>query len=109
MNLEDFTRPNFLLHLLASRVAAPGIFANRDSAAMKVGLQLGKIEPEEVNVYLGTATTPESYGQIVAWKDNEEAKDDCDGGIGMLPGKGFLVGFFGAFPTAFRLVQLLLL
>ena len=94
LNLEDLTRPSFLLHLLASRVATPAVFANRDFAAMEVGLRLGKIKPEEVNgftMYLGTATSAQDYGRIADWGDSVEASDDYHGGIGMLPGNGLLV------------------
>lgn len=94
MNLEDLTRPNILPQLLASRVAAPAIFANRDLAAMKVGLQFGQIKPEDVKgftMYLGTATTSQSYGRVADWVTNVGARDDSEGGIGMPPGKGFLV------------------
>ena len=79
---------------MASRCAAPAIFANRDLAAMKVGLDLGQIKPEEINgftMYLGTATTPQCYGRIVDWRNNVGAQDDYEGGVGMLPGKGLLV------------------
>ena len=83
MYLEHLTRPNILSHLLASRVAAPAIFANQDLAALKVGLQLGAIKTKRVNgvtMYFGTATTPQNYDRVVDWINKVGAQDDYEGG-----------------------------
>ena len=95
INIEDLIQANTLLYFLNSRGRnLPEAFANTDFEATHIGFICGAIDRPFINCYtmlLHGQTTPQSYGQIIAWDDHEDAFDWMWNGQGIQPGEGLVI------------------
>lgn len=99
LNIEDLTKPRFLLHMMASRGRKfPAYFVDHDSDALKIGLRAGMIEEATARysmIYLNGQMSSETYGRVVSWNDDDPEslrviRDNKDE-IAMDPGRGLLL------------------
>ncbi|MCJ1236686.1 hypothetical protein MMC14_004668 [Varicellaria rhodocarpa] len=95
INLEDLAKWKPLLLLLNARGRhLPDVFAHADYNASQVGETSGATRPAFLNEYtmlLNGKITSATYGQLVAWNDDDEAYDLLMSGIGFQPGMGLQV------------------
>ncbi|MCJ1246838.1 hypothetical protein MMC30_004047 [Trapelia coarctata] len=95
INLEDLSSSKLLLLFLNSRGHhLPEAFAHADYEASHVGMTSLAIQSPFLNehtILLRGQTTPKTYGQLVAWDDDDEAFDLMHTGIGFHPGYGLQV------------------
>ncbi|KAF1951014.1 hypothetical protein CC80DRAFT_528569 [Byssothecium circinans] len=77
INLDDLSKPKTLLLLMQSRARnRPDVFAMADSNVAHLGKVTKAIVPAFLNEYTMMFTnrsTPETYGELVSWDDNEDA------------------------------------
>ncbi|KAF7118920.1 hypothetical protein CNMCM5793_008556 [Aspergillus hiratsukae] len=95
INLEDLeqTRP-LLLFLNARSRYQPHCFAHTDYHAPHLGHGSGVISSAFLNLHtmmFTGRTTPETYGELIAWDDNDEALFWLHHGQGFHPGHGLLL------------------
>lgn len=95
INLEDLSSSKLLLLFLNSRGRhLPEAFGHADYEAAHVGMTSLAIQSPFLNEHtmlLRGQTTPKTYGQLIAWEDDDEAFDLMDTGIGFHPGYGLQV------------------
>ncbi|KAI9879339.1 MAG: hypothetical protein M1830_008799 [Pleopsidium flavum] len=95
INVEDLTKGKSLLLFLNARGRhLPDTFAHADFDAVQLGqtsLAIRSAFLNEHTMLLSGQTTPEAYGQLVAWDQNDEAFDCLMSGIGFHPGHGLQV------------------
>ena len=95
VNIEDLVQGKSLLIFLHSRGHnLPEAFANSDLVAAHLGIvRQAIIRPflNEYTMFLHGRTTPETYGQIVAWTADSEAFECMIDGRGKQPGEGLLI------------------
>ena len=95
INIEDLVQGKSLLHFLHSRGRNfPEAFANTDLDAAHLGIVSMAIDRAFLNNYtmlLHGQMTPDTYGQIIAWEDNDDAFDWMIQGQGIQPGEGLLI------------------
>ena len=95
INLEDLSTSKLLLLFLSSRGRhLPEAFAHADYDAAHIGMTSLAIQSPFLNehtMFLRGQTTPKTYGQLVAWDDDDEAFDLMNTGIGFHPGYGLQV------------------
>ncbi|PKY02469.1 hypothetical protein P168DRAFT_271735 [Aspergillus campestris IBT 28561] len=95
INLEDLRRPRPLLLFLNARARnPPHLFAQADFDALRLGRGSSVIRPPFLNLHtmmFAGRTTPETYGELLAWDKNPEAMAWAIGGRGILPGPGLLI------------------
>lgn len=92
INLEDLLKPKHLLLFLNARGRHhPGAFVGADYEAARFGFITCALRPAFLNhhtmMFTGR-TTPETYGELIAWEDHDEACDWMQTGAGMHPGQG---------------------
>jgi len=92
INLEDLTKTKILLILLHSRGRhQPHEFVHSDLEQAALGETSGTTMPGFLNEYtmlFHGRTTPDTYGALVSWDDDEDAFDNMYNGVGMHPGHG---------------------
>ncbi|KAF2729709.1 hypothetical protein EJ04DRAFT_501849 [Polyplosphaeria fusca] len=95
INLDDLSKPKALPLLLQSRARnTPDIFAFADNEAVHLGFVTKAIVPAFLNVHTMMFTnrkTPNSYGELIAWKDNDNAFQWMLSRQGMHPGIGLVI------------------
>ncbi len=95
LNIEDLVRQRSLLLLLNSRGRhLPDAFAHADFEGVHVGSASGALRPaflDSHTMLLNGQHTAETYGQLIAWKDNEDAFTWLRSGVGFHPGMGLMV------------------
>ena len=95
INLEDLSTSKLLLLFLNSRGRhLPEVFAHADYDAAHLGMTSLAIQSPFLNLHtilLRGQTTPNTYGRLVAWDDDDEAFDLMHTGIGFHPGYGLQV------------------
>ena len=93
MNLEDLTKPKFLLYFIQSWIAeSPELFVKQDYDAMRIGLLTEVLKSETVNGYtMYLNDFGKDYGRLACWTCAKGALPDCMNGTGMPPGKGLLI------------------
>ncbi|KAE8348864.1 hypothetical protein BDV28DRAFT_142538 [Aspergillus coremiiformis] len=94
INQEDLLKPKILLIFLNARGRhPPHAFVAADCDATHFGHTTGNIRPafmnEHVMMFTGR-TTPETYGQLLHWDEDERAFDWMMTQRGMHPGEGLL-------------------
>ncbi|KAB8075126.1 hypothetical protein BDV29DRAFT_172510 [Aspergillus leporis] len=94
INQEDLLKPKILLIFLNARGRhPPHAFIGADRDATHVGRTTGNIRTpflnEHVMMFTGR-TTPETYGQLLHWNDDDRAFDWMVTRYGMHPGEGLL-------------------
>ncbi|KAI6366466.1 hypothetical protein MCOR25_005113 [Pyricularia grisea] len=79
LNLEDLSRPEPLVLMLASRARnAPDAFAAADLERARFAMESLALMPHYLNRYtmmFDKRTKPEEYGELVAWEDLPEDSD----------------------------------
>lgn len=79
INLEDLLKPKLLLIFLNARGRnPPSAFAAADSESCRFATTSGKVMPPFLNEHTMMFTgrnTPETYGELIAWDDNDDAFD----------------------------------
>ncbi|KAL6157812.1 hypothetical protein ACJQWK_07516 [Exserohilum turcicum] len=93
INLEDLTKTKSLLLMLHYRGRyQPHEFVHSDLEQARLGETSGATMPGFLNEYtmlFVDRTTPETYGELVSWDDDEEdAFENMTNGVGMHPGHG---------------------
>ncbi|EON69971.1 hypothetical protein W97_09236 [Coniosporium apollinis CBS 100218] len=92
INLEDLTKSKALLLFLNARGRhLPHTFAYCDIDAAHVGYVSHTIVPPFLNEYtmlFNSQTTPETYGRLYSWEENNKALDWMITGVGFPPGHG---------------------
>jgi hypothetical protein len=95
INLEDLSKAKNLLLLLHSRGhTKPHVFAFFDFETQQIGLTSGAIVPPYLGSYtmlLTGETSPETYGRLLSWDDDDNAWDLYTSQIGFQPGEGLIV------------------
>jgi hypothetical protein len=95
INLEDLSKAKNLPLLLHSRGhTKPHVFAFVDFETQQIGLTSGAIVPSYLGSYtmlLTGETSPETYGRLLSWDDDDNAWDLYTSQIGFQPGEGLLV------------------
>ena len=95
VNVEDLAQGKTLLLFLNSRGRhLPDAFAHADYDAAHLGLVSLAIPRPFLNGYtmlFSGQTTPETYGELVAWDDDDRAFDWMISGIGMQPAEGLQI------------------
>ena len=95
INVEDVTKGKSMLLFLNSRGRhLPHVFAHADYDTAHIGETSGAIRSPFLNSYtmlLRGQTTPETYGQLVAWDEDDNAFDWLYSGLGFHPGHGLIV------------------
>ncbi|KAL9109591.1 MAG: hypothetical protein Q9227_005771 [Pyrenula ochraceoflavens] len=95
INLEDLAKAKTLLLFLRARARnPPDVFAAADEETAHLGYVSKAIIPIFLNqytMYLTGRKTPATYGELVAWDDDNEAFNDMNTRTAMLPGSGLLV------------------
>ena len=95
INLEDLVQWKPLILLLNARGRhLPDTFAHTDYYLAQLGEASGAIRAAFLNCHtmlLNGQVTPQTYGQLVAWEDDDEASDLMHSGIGFHPGMGLQV------------------
>ena len=95
INLEDLSKVKNLLLLLHSRgYTKPHVFAFFDFETQQIGLTSGAIVPSYLGSYtmlLTGETSPETYGRLLSWDDDDNAWDLYTSQIGFQPGEGLIV------------------
>ena len=95
INLEDLVQPNSLLLFLHSRGRQlPDAFAHADIEAGHLGVVNQAIERPFLNRYtmlFHGRTTPETYGEVISWDDDDDAFDLLMSNMGKCPGDGLLI------------------
>ena len=95
INLEDLAKAKTLLLFLSSRGKnPPDVFAVADEEAAHLGYVTKAVVPIFLNqhtMYLTGRQTPITYGELVAWTDDDQAFDDMHSQRAMLPGSGLIV------------------
>jgi hypothetical protein len=92
INLEDLMKPRPLLLLLSARGRnPPDVFVHSDLEQAHLGKISGATMPAFLNEYtmlFVDRNSPDTYGELVSWDDDEDAFDLMLHGIGMHPGDG---------------------
>ncbi|KAF9945186.1 hypothetical protein BGZ72_001585 [Mortierella alpina] len=92
INQEDLLKPKLLLIFLNSRARNyPSAFAGADHQSFRFATTSYKVPAAFLNEYTMMFTgrnTPETYGELYSWDDNEEAADWLFTQRGMHPGYG---------------------
>ncbi|CAJ2513942.1 Uu.00g020610.m01.CDS01 [Anthostomella pinea] len=95
INLEDLSDNKFLPLMLSSRGRnLPEAFAHADLEALHAGITIRIVHRTRLKnhtMYLARQTSPETYGQLVSWDDNDQAFDLMHNQIQFSPGDGLLV------------------
>lgn len=95
INVEDLTKGKSLLLFLNARGRhLPDEFAHADFDAAHLGHTSFAIRSAFLNLHtmlLRGQTTPEAYGRLVSWDEDDEACDLSVSGIGFHPGHGLQV------------------
>ncbi|KAK5170245.1 uncharacterized protein LTR77_004831 [Saxophila tyrrhenica] len=95
INLEDLSKPRTLLLFLESRSRkTPDVFAAAGEDAAHLGMVTQAVVPGFLNEYtmmFTGRTTPQTYGELIAWEDNDKAFDWLMSQRGMHPGQGLLL------------------
>jgi plasmid maintenance system killer protein len=95
INLEDLSKPKTLPLFLQTRGRnTPDAFAIADQDAAHLGYVTKAIVPVFLNEYTMMFTnrkTPEKYGELLSWDDNDDAFHWLMSGKGMHPGQGLLI------------------
>ncbi|KAG9319932.1 hypothetical protein KVV02_005532 [Mortierella alpina] len=92
INQEDLLKPKLLLIFLNSRARNfPSAFAGADHESFRFATTSSKVPAAFLNEYTMLFTgrdTPETYGELYSWDDNDEAADWLFTKRGMHPGYG---------------------
>lgn len=92
INLDGLTKGKALMLLLNSRGRQlPDKFAYSDIDNVHIGYVSRRIVPPFLNEYtmlLSGQSTPETYGRLYAWENNDKAFDWMITGVGLIPGYG---------------------
>ena len=92
INQEDLLKPKILLLFLKSRSRnQPDAFAAADMEATHLGRVANAIMPPFLNhytMYFHGRNTAASYGELVAWDDDDSAFEDMSSRRAMQPGEG---------------------
>lgn len=95
INLEDLLNAKNLLLLFHSRGHnKPDVFAAFDQRTHQVGRKSSAIQPALLDGYtmlFSGETSPETYGRMVSWKEDEDAFNLMWFGVGVQPGDGLLL------------------
>ncbi|GIJ99507.1 hypothetical protein Aspvir_001639 [Aspergillus viridinutans] len=95
INLEDLEQTRPLLLLLNARSRhQPYCFAHADYNAPHLGHGTGAIRSAFLNLHtmmFTGRTTPETYGELIAWDDNDDASRWLYHGKGFHPGHGLVL------------------
>ncbi|KAK3048401.1 hypothetical protein LTR09_010232 [Extremus antarcticus] len=95
INLEGLSRPKTLPLLLDARSRnTPDVFAAADEDAAHLGYATQAIMPSFLNEYTMMFTgrkTPESYGELISWDDDDRAFEWLTSQRGMHPGQGLIL------------------
>ena len=95
INIEDLVKGKSLLLFLNARGRHfPDAFAHADYEASHVGTTSRAIRTAFLNEYtmvLRGQTTAETYGQLIAWDENDEAFNWMMSGVDFSPGNGLQV------------------
>ncbi|KAF2688061.1 hypothetical protein K458DRAFT_401459 [Lentithecium fluviatile CBS 122367] len=95
INQEDLSKSKTLLFFLQARARyTPDVFAMADSNVARLGFMSKAIVPAFLNEHTMMFTnrkTPEKYGELVPWGDDEDAFEWLTSGKGMHPGNGLIV------------------
>ncbi|GFF99300.1 hypothetical protein IFM61392_00759 [Aspergillus lentulus] len=95
INLEDLEQTRPLLLLLNARARhQPHCFAHADYHAPHLGHGTGAIRSAFLNLHtmmFTGRTTPETYGELIAWDDDDDASSWLHNGKGFHPGHGLVL------------------
>ncbi|CAG8972588.1 hypothetical protein HYALB_00011320 [Hymenoscyphus albidus] len=94
INIEDLVRgKSFLLFLNSRGRNPPYMFAHADFEAMRIGHISGACIPAFLNLHTMflDGTSPESYGRLISWDDNDDAMEMCVSRIKHQPGEGLMI------------------
>ncbi|KAI9772208.1 MAG: hypothetical protein M1839_002526 [Geoglossum umbratile] len=95
INQEDLLKPRLLLLFLNARGRnPPSAFARADFDATRFGNVTGSLRTAFLNQYTMMFTgrnTPETYGELISWDDNEDACFWLTSQRGMHPGHGLQI------------------
>lgn len=95
LNLEDLLEPKSLLLFMHSRGRhIPWVFANADLNSVNFGTTFGAVVPSYLSGYIMLLlgqNTADTYGRLIAWDDDKNAKDMISKGVGVQPGQGLLI------------------
>ncbi|KAL8886813.1 MAG: hypothetical protein Q9215_005528 [Flavoplaca cf. flavocitrina] len=95
INREDLSKPGNLLLFLRSRTRnPPGDFVNADANSVHIGHVAQAIMPAYLSGYsmlLSGQNTPETYGRMLGWDEDDDAFDMMSSGVGLQPGEGLQV------------------
>ena len=95
VNQEDLSKPRILPLFLQSRARnSPDVFAISDENAAHLGYVTKAIVPLFLNQHTMMFTnwkTPDRYGELIAWDDDDRAFEWMTSRKGTLPGSGLLV------------------
>ncbi|MCJ1396236.1 hypothetical protein MMC18_009125 [Xylographa bjoerkii] len=95
INIEDLVQGRSLLIFLNSRGRhLPEAFSNADLEAAHMGIISMAISRPFLNEYtmlLHGQITPNTYGKLLSWSENDDAFDWMMSGIGKQPGEGLLI------------------
>jgi len=95
INQEDLASPKNFLLLINSRARNhPSLFAASDMASTHLGRVAKALIPIFLNEHimiLNGATTPETYGELIAWEDHPDAFEWMHTRKQFLPGEGLMI------------------
>lgn len=94
INIEDLVKGKTLLLFLNSRGRhPPSVFAHADIEAMHLGHVSTAVMPAFLNLHtmLLEGEEVETYGRLVSWDDDEDARDRTLAGLAHQPGEGLLI------------------
>jgi hypothetical protein len=95
INQEDLLKPKlFLIFLNARARNFPSVFASADDESVRFGITARKLSPAFLHKHTMMFTgrnTPETYGELLAWDEHEDASSWLYSQRGVHPGYGLQI------------------